>query len=181
MKTTYVIEDLSRTTRRGFEDLVEAPNKGLKVLEVFTEFECRYEKLSARDQTILLPDKVVMLLCAVDARDCQDLGVLLDDTTTESGLTSKWETIKSIVARFTKRRQWLENEEYHTFDQTLRSKASSDNSQQQSRENTIEKGVDASVIEQILKGLEDFKDCNGEEDRGSTKWLQIWRSTVHLV
>jgi hypothetical protein len=55
MKTTYVIEDSFRATQRGFEDWVEAPNKGLKdVFEVFIEFECKYEKFSARDQTILL-------------------------------------------------------------------------------------------------------------------------------
>jgi hypothetical protein len=65
-----------------------------------------------------MPDKVVMFLRAVDARDRKDLGVLLEDTTTESGLTSKWETLKSIVVRFTKRRQWLGNEKYHILDQT---------------------------------------------------------------
>jgi hypothetical protein len=72
---------------------------------VFTEFEYKYEKFSARDQTILLPYKVVMFLHTIDARDRKDLGVLLEDTTTESCLTSKWETLKSIVTRFTKRRQ----------------------------------------------------------------------------
>jgi hypothetical protein len=36
MKTTYAIKDSSRATRRGFEDWADAPNKALKVLEVFT-------------------------------------------------------------------------------------------------------------------------------------------------
>jgi hypothetical protein len=54
MKSTYAIKDSSRATWSGFGDWVEASNKELKVLEVFTGFESGYEKLSTRDQTILL-------------------------------------------------------------------------------------------------------------------------------
>jgi hypothetical protein len=75
----------------------------------------------------------------------------------ESSLKSNWETVKSIVAQFTKRRQWLENEENHTLDQTLRSRASLEDSQQWTRETTTKKGVDTSAIVQILKGMEDLK------------------------
>ena len=38
LKTTYAIED-SKATGRGFEDWVETPSKGLKVLDVFKAFE----------------------------------------------------------------------------------------------------------------------------------------------
>ena len=33
LKAAYVIEDSSKATRRGFEDWVEAPDKGLKVVD----------------------------------------------------------------------------------------------------------------------------------------------------
>mgnify|MGYP006878813341 CR=1 FL=1 len=46
--------------------MVEIPDKGLTVLEVFLEFENRFGQLSVRDQTILVPDKVVMFLKFVD-------------------------------------------------------------------------------------------------------------------
>jgi hypothetical protein len=87
MKAAYAMEDSSKATWRGFEDWVEMSNKGLKVLEVLSEFESRFAMLSAHDQAFLVADKVVMFLGAVDIRDRKDLGVLLEDTTTESGLT----------------------------------------------------------------------------------------------
>ena len=49
LKTTFAIEDSSKTTRRGFEDWVETPDKGLKVIDVFSAFESRLGTLSARD------------------------------------------------------------------------------------------------------------------------------------
>ena len=79
--------------RRGFEDSVDMPDKGLKVLDVFSAFESRFGRLSARDQAILSPDKVIMFLQAVDVRDQKDLEVLLEDMTTESGLTYTWENV----------------------------------------------------------------------------------------
>ena len=73
LKRTFAIEDSSKTTRRGFEDWVETPDKGLKVVDVFSAFETRFGRLSARDQAILVPDKVIMFLQAVDVRDRKDL------------------------------------------------------------------------------------------------------------
>jgi hypothetical protein len=69
MKKTYAMEEFSKATRRGFKDWVEMPNKGLKVLEVFSEFESCFGMLSAHDQAVLVLDKVVMFLCAVDVQD----------------------------------------------------------------------------------------------------------------
>ena len=103
LKTTFAIEDSSKATRRGFKDWVETPDKGLKVIDVFSAFEGRFGRLSARDQGILVPDKVIMFLRAVDVRDQKDLGVLLEDTTTESDLTDTWENVGDIIVRYTKR------------------------------------------------------------------------------
>jgi hypothetical protein len=44
-------------------------NKGLKVLEVFCEFEDRFGMLSTCSQALLVADKVVMFLRAVDVQD----------------------------------------------------------------------------------------------------------------
>ena len=76
----------------------ETPDKGLKVLDVFSAFESRLRRLPTRDQAILTLDKVIMFLRAVDIRDWKDLGMLLEDTTTECGLTNTWENVWDIVA-----------------------------------------------------------------------------------
>jgi hypothetical protein len=66
LKTTFAVGDSSKATQRGFEDWVETPDKGLKVVDVFFAFKTRFGRLSARDQTLLGPDKVIMFLQAVD-------------------------------------------------------------------------------------------------------------------
>ena len=99
----FAIGDSSKATRRGFKDWMETSDKGLKNLDVFSAFESRFGRLSARDQSILIPDKVIMFLRAVNVRDRKVLGVLLEDTTTKSGLTETWESVRDIVARYTKR------------------------------------------------------------------------------
>ena len=157
LKTTFAIEDSSKATRRGFEDWVETSGKGLKVLEVFSTFESRFGRLSARDQTILAPDKVIMFLRAVDVRDRKDLGVLLEDTTTESGLTETWESVRDIVARYTKRGQWLANEEKRVSEPIPKPRTGLEDHQPRAREITTEKGVDASTVEQLLKEMENLK------------------------
>ena len=107
----FTIEDSSKATRRGFEDWVETTDKRLKVVDVFSAFESRFGRLSARDQAILVSDKVIMFLPAVDIRDRKDPGVLLEDMSMESGLTEAWENVRDIVTGYTKRGQWLANEE----------------------------------------------------------------------
>ena len=110
LKATFAIEDSSKALQRGFKDWVETPNKGFKVLDVFSAFKSRFRRLSARDQAILTPDKLIMFLRVVDIRDRKDLGVLFEDTTTESDLTKTWESMQDIVAQYTKRGQWLASE-----------------------------------------------------------------------
>ena len=70
-----VVECTFKATERGFKDWVEAPKKELKVLEVLTDFERRFERLSTQDKMILMFDKVFMFLCAVDVRDQHGLGI----------------------------------------------------------------------------------------------------------
>ena len=112
LKLAYSIEDTSEATPWGFEDWVEAPKKGMKVLEVFTDFERHFGRLSARDQTILMLDKVAMFLRAVDFQDRHDLGI--EYVTTESDLTEEWDGMRSNICRFTKRKKWPGNEEKKT-------------------------------------------------------------------
>jgi hypothetical protein len=85
MKMTYEMEDSSKETWWGFKDWVETPNKGLKVLEVFSEFESHFEMLSTHDQTLLIADKVVMFLRVVKVRDRHDLEALLEDQLRKTG------------------------------------------------------------------------------------------------
>ena len=72
LKTTYAIEYSSKATRRGFEDWVETPYKGQKVLDVFSTFESRFGRVSARDQAILVLDKVIMFLRVVGTIEVMD-------------------------------------------------------------------------------------------------------------
>ena len=147
LKTTFAIEDSSKATRRGFEDWVETPDKGMKVLDVFSAFESRFERLSTRDQAILTPDKVIMFLRVVDIQDRKDLGVLLEDTTTESGLTDTWENVRDIVARYTKRGQCLATEERRVSQPIPKPRSGLEDRQPQARETTTEKGINATTVE----------------------------------
>ena len=185
LKTMFAIEDSSKATRRGFEDWVETPNKGMKVLDVFSAFESRFGSLSARDQAILVPDKVIMFLRAVDVRDRKDLGVLLEDTTTESGLTDTWDNVREIVARYTKRGQWLANEEKRISEPIPKPRSGLEDHQPWARE-TTGKGIDATTVEQLLKDMENLKIAmvKKSEDRPSgSKYMDrrcIWcDSTEH--
>ena len=116
LKTTCLVEDTLKVTRRRFKDWVETPKRSLKVLEFLTEFEKCFGRLSTRDQTMLLPDKVTMFVRAMDIRDRHDLGMLLEDETMESGLTGEWDYVRNSVAQFTKRKQWLGSEEKKTLE-----------------------------------------------------------------
>jgi hypothetical protein len=173
MKTAYAMEDSSKATWRGFEDWVAVPNKGLNVLEVFSEFEDRFGMLSARDQALLVADKVVLFLRAVDVRDQYELGTLLEDVTTDSGLTDDWETVKRGVMRFTKRRQWLAGEETRNAEPTRRPRPAMESLQLQTRDVSAKTGVDASVLEQLLKGITDLKIAGKTRNDYSTTKTEV--------
>jgi hypothetical protein len=136
---------------------VETPDKGMKVLDVFSAFESRFGRLSARDQAILASDKVIMFLQAVDVWDRKDLGVLLEDTTTESGLTDTWDNVRDIFARYTKRGQWLANEEKRVSEPIPKPRSVLEDHQPWAWETTTKKGIDATMVEQLLKEMENLK------------------------
>ena len=123
------------------------------MLEVFAEFERGFGRLSMWDQVILAPEKVAMFLRAVDSRDRHDLGILLEDVTTESGLKEEWDVVRSNVSRFTKRKQWLRSVE-ETRESELTHKHG-----EQSRPSEVgtEKPSNLTVMQQLLKGFEDLK------------------------
>ena len=83
--------------------------------------------------------------------DQKYLGVLLEDTTTESGLTNTWENVRDIVAQCTKRGQWLSDEEKRTMEMTLRPRFVAEDHQPRPRDTTTEKGIEVTAVEQILK------------------------------
>jgi hypothetical protein len=55
--------------------------------------------------------------------------MLLEDATTDSGLTNTWDVVKSSVARFTKREQWLGDGEKRILELTPRSRVGSEDHQ----------------------------------------------------
>ena len=95
----------------------------------------------------LFPDKVVMFLHVVYVPHRHDLIMMLEDVTTKSGLTDKWEDVKSSVAQFTKRKQWLGSEEKTVSKPNLRQRFATEGYQPWNREVAAEKGVDESEIE----------------------------------
>ena len=157
LKTMSAIEDSSIATQRGFKDWVETSDKGQKVLDVFSALESLFGRLFLRDQAILAPNKVIMFLQAMDVWDRKDLGVLLEDTTTKSGLTNTWENVWDIVARYTKRGQWLGNEEKRVSEPILKPRSGLEDHQPWARKTMNEKGIDAATVEELLKEMENLK------------------------
>jgi hypothetical protein len=104
--SAFSLDDLSRVTRRGFEDWVSS-TKRLSLSRVLSEFEDKFAQLSTRDRTLLMPDRVMLFLQAVDVKDRKDLGLLLEDPDGVDGLVSDWETVKRACSRLSKRQQWL--------------------------------------------------------------------------
>ena len=158
MLNTFAIDDSTKETRRGFEEWVDWPHKGMKVLEVLSEFESRFNRLSTRDQTVLQAEKVIMFLRAMDMRDRKDLGVLMETTTTDSGLVETWTEVKKIVARYNKRKQWLGEDGRKGVETPQRMESTSSRSgAPRSQEVRAEKTLDSTTLDQLAKSLEDLK------------------------
>ena len=88
---------------------------------------------------------------------CGCPGVLLEDTTNESGLTNTWENVWDIISRYTKRGQWLSDEEKRTTELTLRPRFVAEDHRPLAWETTTEEGIDVTVLEQLLKEMENLK------------------------
>ena len=65
--------------------------------------------------------------------------------------------VNDIVARYTKRGQWLGNEEKRNTELTVRPRFFAEVHQPQVSETTAEKGIDATTVEQLLKEMENLK------------------------
>ena len=112
--------------------------------------------------------------------------MLLEDTTTESGLTNTWENVRDIVRQYTKRGKWLGNEEKRVSELVPRPRSGLEDHQPWARETTTEKVIDATTVEQLLREMENLKlvMVKKSEDRpASSKYMEsrcIWcDSTEH--
>ena len=96
---------------------------------------------------ILMPNKVAMFLRVVDVRDRHDLGILLKDVTMESVLMEEWDDVRSKVSRFTKRKQWVGNEEKKTTESEPVHRAGTKYQQSRFSEMVVEKNVSSYTME----------------------------------
>jgi hypothetical protein len=112
-----------------------------------------------------------MFVQAVDIQDRKDLGLLLEDTTTESGLTETWETVRDIVVRYTKRGWWLANEGKRIPEPTPKPRAGSEEQQSQARETPVERQIEASAMEQLLKDMENLKIASVKKPEDRSKYM----------
>ena len=117
----------------------------MKVLDVFSAFESRFRRLSARDQAILTPDKVIMFLRAVDVWDRKDLEVASPIHGKTYGILSH-DTQRG-------RKLWLASEEKRVSEP----RSGLEDHQPWVRDTTTEKGIDATTMEQLLKEMENLK------------------------
>jgi hypothetical protein len=95
-----------------------------------------------------------MFLCSVDIWDGLGLRMLLKDATIESGLTNEWDVVKRSMTRFTKPKQWLGDEGKRVAEPTQRSKVGPEDHRSRIQEPTVKRGLDSSMMEQILKGMD---------------------------
>ena len=137
----YNLNDMSRMTRRAFMDWVES-DKHLSVLEVLKEFSERFEQLNVRDRNIIMPDKVILFLQATNIKDRKDLGMLLEDQNSPSGLTEDWEEVKRACTHFCKRKLWFMELPERKGDET--------------RNDLGEKKVEDSLLHELVKGMKDL-------------------------
>ena len=83
------------------------PGIHAEVLEVRAEsrtWEC-IARLSALDRTILDTSRLLLFVKSVDARDREQVGLLLE---TDDRLTAEWAVVKRVCGRFDKRREWVD-------------------------------------------------------------------------
>ena len=136
---------------------METPDKGLKVVDVLSSFESRFGRLSARDQAILAPDKVIMFLRAVT-------------TGTGKILECFWRTRPPRVASpiYGKMCGISSHDTQRGGNGLLTKKRGVRNPKPRSvledhppwaRETTTEKGIDATTVEQLLKEMENLKNA----------------------
>ena len=99
----YGLDDSLRISKMDLMEWVELPGKGRNTTTLLQEFERRFARLSALDRTVLDTSKVLLFIKAVDSRDREKVGLLLE---TDDGLTTDWAMVKRVCSRFDKRREW---------------------------------------------------------------------------
>ena len=77
--------------------------KGRNTSALLREFEERFARLSALDRIVLDTSRVLLFVKAVDVRDRDQVGLLLE---TDDGLTTDWAIVKGVCSRFDKRHEW---------------------------------------------------------------------------
>ena len=80
----YGLDDALRLSKQDFMEWVETPEKGRNASMLLREFEERFARLSALDRTILDTSRVLLFVKWVDARDREQVGLLLES---DEGLT----------------------------------------------------------------------------------------------
>ena len=82
---------------------VQTPKKGRNASALLRDFEERFARLSALEKTILDTNRVLLFIKAVDVRDRERVGLLLE---TDEGLTTDWAVVKRFCSRFDKQHEW---------------------------------------------------------------------------
>ena len=78
---------------------IEIKNKKMSASRVYDEFDQMFSRLPNTDQVLLEEDKTFYFLKAVDMKDKQELGTLLEDDTQENGLVADWIVVKRSCNR----------------------------------------------------------------------------------
>ena len=74
-----------RLSKRDFMEWVQTPKKGRNASALLRDFEERFARLSALEKTILDTNRVLLFIKAVDVRDREQVGLLLE---IDDGLTT---------------------------------------------------------------------------------------------
>ena len=101
----YGLDDALRLLKRDFMEWVEFPDKGRNASVLLREFEERFARLSALDQTVLDTSRVLLFVKSVDIRDREQVGFLLE---IDDGLTTNSAMVKRVCSRFDKQREWVD-------------------------------------------------------------------------
>jgi hypothetical protein len=114
----------------------------------------------------------------VDIRDRKDLGVLMENTTTDSGLMETWTEVKEIVIRYNKRRQWLGEDKRKDVETAGRMESTSSSlGGSRSQQFRPEKSLHSTTLDQLAKRLEDLKIVfvNKDEEMRANPRFKDWR------
>ena len=106
LRDEYFDEDSERMTMRSFLDWVEQQTgKSLSPMELFKDFEKKYNQLPMVERHLLDARKAELFLRAVDDVLEDRLLLLLGDRATEGGFTNDWRRIEETVTLIAKQQR----------------------------------------------------------------------------